>query len=54
MSKGEEMVSKVSYTLESMIDKYKQLQDKLEKMQAGRVKQLAQLTQRVRLINITA
>ena len=46
MSKGEEMVSKVNYTLDSMIDKYEQLQNQLEKMETERVKQLADLTRK--------
>ena len=46
MGKGDEMVSKVNYTLDSMIDKYEQLQNKLEKMEADRVGQLAELTRK--------
>ena len=44
MSKGEEMVSKVNYTLDNMIDKYEQLQNKLEEAEEIRIKQLAELT----------
>ena len=44
MSKGEEMVSKVNYTLDNMIDKYEQLQNKLEEVEENRIKQLAELT----------
>ena len=44
MSKGEEMVSKVNYTLDNMIDKYEQLQNKLEEAEENRIKQLTELT----------
>ena len=44
MSKGEEMVSKVNYTLDNMIDKYEQLQNKLEEAEEIRIKQLTELT----------
>ena len=46
MSKGEEMVSKVNYTLDSMIDKYEQLQNKLEEAEENRINQLAELTRK--------
>ncbi len=46
MSESEEMIQKVSYTLDSMIDKYEQLQEQADSMQAERIKQLAMLTRR--------
>ena len=46
MSESEEMIQKVSYTLDSMIDKYEQLQEQADGMQAERIKQLAMLTRK--------
>ena len=50
MSKGEEMVSKVNYTLDSMMDKYEQLQNQLEEGEENRVKHLAELARRYVLL----
>ena len=44
LSPGEEIVAKVNFTLEGLMDKYEHLQQKLDQLQGERVTQLAQLT----------